>query len=88
MTAQPTAKARKRAAVAEVRELAAALGDSVSREKTDLNGNLREPSFIGSGNFPGTSFIGSGNLQDFPGTLPGTSNIGSGNLHPVCNLKL
>ena len=36
-----SAKARKRAAVAEVRELAASLGVSVSREKTDL----KEPEF-------------------------------------------
>ena len=41
MSAQPTAKARKRAAVAEVRELAASLGVTVSREKTDL----KEPEF-------------------------------------------
>ena len=41
MSAQPTARARKRAAVAEVRELAASLGVSISREKTDL----KEPEF-------------------------------------------
>ena len=41
MSAQPTAKARKRAAVAEVRELAASLGVTVGREKTDL----KEPEF-------------------------------------------
>ena len=37
MSAHQPAKARKRAAVAEVRELAASLGVTVSREKTDLN---------------------------------------------------
>ena len=41
MSAHQPAKARKRAAVAEVRELAASLGVTVSREKTDL----REPEF-------------------------------------------
>ena len=70
MSAQPTAKARKRAAVAEVRELAASLGVTVSREKTDL----KEPEFAAlqrevrgpgvSGNLLGHAFLDSGNLRD------------------------
>ena len=72
MSAHQPAKARKRAAVAEVRELAASLGVTVSREETDLN----EPAFAalqrevrGHCNSPahrvlGHVFLDSGNLRE------------------------
>ena len=78
-----SAKARKRAAVAEVRELAASLGVSVSREKTDL----KEPEFAALQREVRGHCNSPGNIWESPlvrisrfRESPGTANIGGGNL--------